>query len=138
GQTFRDKGMAGISFVKADLSRMTEAQRLAETLPAETTDILVFTAGIFASPKRQVTVEGIERDMAVSYLNRLVMLREMAPRLGISRPDGSPRPRVFIMGFPGAGQVGRLGDLNSERSYKGNPVHMNTVAGNEMLAMQAV
>lgn len=33
---------------------------------------------IFAAPKRQVTAEGIERDMAVSYLNRLVMLRNLA------------------------------------------------------------
>jgi hypothetical protein len=44
---------------------------------------------------------------------------------------------VFIMGFPGAGQTGTLGDLNAEKSYSAMTVHMNTVAGNEMLVIDA-
>lgn len=46
-------------------------------------------------------------------------------------------PRVFIMGFPGAGQAGSPGDLNAEKSYRAIPAHMNTVAGNEMLVLDA-
>ena len=139
GQTFRDEGVQGIEFVKADLSLMREAERVAKLLPAEQLDLLVFTAGIFASPKRQETAEGLERDMAVSYLNRLVMLRELAPRLGKQRPEGPSRvrPRVFIMGYPGAGQEGTLDDLNADKSYSAMTVHMNTVAGNEMLVLDA-
>jgi NAD(P)-dependent dehydrogenase (short-subunit alcohol dehydrogenase family) len=94
GQTFRDAGNPNIEFVRADLSVMSQAQQVAKELPAETVDILLFTAGIFAAPQRQENPEGIELDLAVSYLNRLVMLREMAPRLGINRPAGSPRARV--------------------------------------------
>lgn len=47
------------------------------------------------------------------------------------------KPRVFIMGFPGVGQAGKLDDLNAERSYGRWAVHMNTVAGNEMLVLDA-
>ncbi len=75
--------------------------------------------------------------MAISYLNRLVMLREIAPRLGNARPAGGMQPRVFIMGYPGAGQIGTLGDLNAEHSYSAMTIHMNTVAGNEMLVLDS-
>lgn len=135
GQTFRDAGEPGIEFIRADLSLMTEAHRVAHLLPAESLDLVVFTTGIFAAPKRQITAEGLERDMAVSYLSRLVILREIGPRLGQGRPAGRPRPRVFIMGYPGSGQAGKLGDLNADQSYTAMGVHMNTVAGNEMLVL---
>lgn len=139
GQTFRDAGTPGIEFIKADLSLMREAQRVATLLPAETLDMVIFTTGIFAAPERQVTVEGIERDMAVSYLNRLVILRDIAPRLGGQRSrTAGLKPRVFIVGYPGAGQIGTPDDLNAEKSYKAMSAHMNTVAGNEMLVLDAV
>jgi NAD(P)-dependent dehydrogenase (short-subunit alcohol dehydrogenase family) len=67
GQTFRDSGVPGVEFIKADLSLMHEAQRVAAQLPAETADLVIFTTGIFAAPKRQETAEGLERDMAVSH-----------------------------------------------------------------------
>ena len=97
----------------------------------------IFTTGIFAAPRRQETPEGIERDLAVSYLNRFVILREIAPKLGRQRPAPSLKPRVFLMGYPGSGQSGNPDDLNAEQSYKAFAVHMNTVAGNEMLTLDA-
>src|SRR5882672_57622 len=87
GQTFRDAAAAGIAFVQADLSLMREADRVAKVLPAEQLDLVLLTTGIFAAPKRQETAEGLERDMAVSYLSRLIILRELAPRLGKGRPS---------------------------------------------------
>jgi len=139
GQTFRDEGVAGLDFVKADLSRLREAERMAKGLPAEQLDLVLFTTGIFAAPKREETAEGLERDMAVSYLNRLVMVRELAARLGKARTGERTmlKPRIVSMGYPGAGQAGTLGDLNAERSYSAMTVHMNTVAGNEMLILDA-
>lgn len=138
GQTFRDEGVAGISFIQADLSRMSEARRVAALLPAETLDVLLLTTGIIAAPTREETSEGLERDMAVSYLSRLALLRELGPRLGQGLPSGAEKTRVFIMGFPGTGEAGTLGDLNAERSYAATPVHMNTVAGNEALVLDAM
>lgn len=135
GQTFRDGGRKGIDFLGADLASMKEARRVAASFADGSIDVLVLTTGIFAGPKREVTAEGLERDMAVSYLSRLVLLRELGPRLGKSRPTGAMRPRVFVMGFPGTGEAGTLGDLNAERKYEPFPVHMNTVAGNEALVL---
>jgi NAD(P)-dependent dehydrogenase (short-subunit alcohol dehydrogenase family) len=137
GQTFRDADTPGIAFIKADLSLMREAQRVAAALPAEDLDLLVFTTGIMAGLKREETAEGIERDMAISFLSRLVILREIAPRLGRNMPAARKKPSVFIMGFPGMGQAGRLDDLNTEKSYGRWAAHVNTVAGNEMLVLDA-
>lgn len=138
GQTFRDEGVARIDFVKADLSLMREAERVGKALRAEELDLVVFTTGIFAAPKREATAEGLERDMAVSYLSRLVILRAIAPRLGGGAGErGTRKPRVFVMGYPGTGQAGTLGDLNADRSYSAMTVHMNTVAGNEILVLDA-
>ncbi|MGB8528330.1 MAG: SDR family NAD(P)-dependent oxidoreductase [Rhodoplanes sp.] len=137
GQTFRDSDVPGIAFIKAGLSLMREAQRVAVLLPAEDLDLLVFTTGIMAGPKREETAEGIERDMAVSYLSRLVIVREIGPRLEKNRPAAPMKTRVFIMGFPGTGQAGKLDDLNAEKSYGRWAAHMNTVAGNEMLVLDA-
>jgi NAD(P)-dependent dehydrogenase (short-subunit alcohol dehydrogenase family) len=137
GQTFRDTGASGIEFIKADLSLMREAKRIGELLPAETMDLIVFTTGIFAAPHREETAEGIERDMAISYLSRLVIIRHIGSRLG-TRSAGKPlKPRVFIMGYPGVGQTGAPDDLNAEKSYRAMTVHMNTVAGNEMLVLNS-
>lgn len=137
GQTFRDSDVSGIKFIQADLSLMRESQRVAARLPAETLDLVIFTTGIFAAPQRQETTEGIERDLAVSYLNRLVILRAIAPRLGVQRARPTMKPRVFVVGFPGSGQIGTPGDLNAEKSYKAMQAHMNTVAGNEILVLDA-
>jgi len=135
GQHFRDTDMPGIEFIKADLSLMRESQRVALLLPAEELDLVIFTTGIMAGPMREVTGENIERDMAISYLSRLVIVREIRPRLGKHRPAGGMKPRVFIMGFPGNGQAGNPDDLNSEKSYGRWVAHMNTVAGNEALVL---
>jgi len=137
GRTFRDSDVPRIEFMSADLSLMREAKRVGEALPAETLDIVVFTTGIFAAPRRQETAEGIERDMAVSYLSRLVILREIAPRLATTRRAAPMKPRLFVMGYPGTDQAGMLDNLNGEKSYSAVPVHMNTVAGNEMLVLDA-
>jgi NAD(P)-dependent dehydrogenase (short-subunit alcohol dehydrogenase family) len=136
GRTFRDESAQGLSFMKADLSSMKAAAQVGRELGIDGVDTFLFTTGIFAAPERQVTAEGLERDMAVSYLSRLAIVRELAPRLEAAKP--SRPPRLFIMGFPGTGQRGDAGDLNAERSYKAMDVHMNTVAGNEMLVLDGV
>lgn len=135
GRTFRDEGVAGLEFVRADLSSMKEATRVGRELSAEL-DLVALTTGILAAPEREVTAEGLERDMAISYLSRLAILRALVPRMSADRAAGAPRPRVFVMGFPGTGQAGEaLKDLNAERGYDAMKVHMNTVAGNEALVL---
>ncbi|CAK7893770.1 hypothetical protein CAAN1_02S09296 [[Candida] anglica] len=133
GQTFRDDDLKGIKFIKSDLSLLSESERVAKVLPVEKLSTIIFTTGIFAGPKREETPEGIERDMAVSYLNRFVMLRDMIPRLKPSKDN--IKPRIFVMGYPGNGKLGEIDDLNSDKSYKSLATHMTTVAGNEALVI---
>jgi hypothetical protein len=117
---------------------MADALRLGEDLAVEDIDVALFTAGIIAAKTREQTAEGIERDMAVSYLNRVAILRGVSGRLGIARAAGAPRPRVFVMGSPGSGQLGNPDDLNSEQlKYRAMAAHANTIAGNEALALGA-
>lgn len=146
--------MANITFIKKDLTLMAEAQSLGasrgwrismpplwlvapnslslrfrlfaagkELAPA---DVVIFTTGIVAAKERQESAEGIEMDMAVSTLSRLVILRELVPRL-------SSGARVFVYGMPGNGMKFRPDDLNAEKGYEPGfgYVHANTVGGNE-------
>jgi NAD(P)-dependent dehydrogenase (short-subunit alcohol dehydrogenase family) len=135
GRTFRDVHMPRIGFMKADQELMSEAQRIGQTLSAEEIDLIVFTTGIMPGPKRQETSDGIERDLAVSYLSRLVMIREIGPRLSKTRTNSISKPRVFVMGMPGTNATGNIEDLNSEKTFSPMPAHMNTVAGNEALVL---
>ncbi|MFC5923330.1 hypothetical protein [Micromonospora vulcania] len=135
GRTFRDAPSDRLSFVQADLTTMRGAVAVGQKLPVEDCEILLFTNGIFAAKQREVTAEGVERDLAVSYLSRLAMLRELSGRLGSARADDSIQPRVFVMGSPGWGEVGTVDDLNSERHYGAMRAHGNTLAGNEALVI---
>jgi NAD(P)-dependent dehydrogenase (short-subunit alcohol dehydrogenase family) len=137
GRTFRDEPAARLTFVAADLSSMSEAVRLGRELPVESFDAVLFTSGIIAAKTREETGEHVERDMAISYLSRLAVLQGLSPRLGSARGDGAPRPRVFVMGSPGTGQMGDPDDLNSEENYRPMVAHGNTVAGNEILVLGA-
>ncbi len=82
-----------------------------------------------------MTAEGVERDLAISSLSRLAVLSGVTSRLGTARPAGSAAPRVFVMGFPGAGNLGTVDDLTGARAYDAMAVHMNTVAVNEALVL---
>lgn len=115
-----------VAFIEADLSLMTNAQRVADRLKNEAIDFLVLTTGIFAAIKREETSEGIERDFAVSFLNRLVILDALCPVL----KNGT---KILIWGYPGINQKGNINDLNSNQNYSAMATHMNTVAGNEIL-----
>ncbi|MFJ8153657.1 SDR family NAD(P)-dependent oxidoreductase [Streptomyces sp. NPDC094468] len=135
GRTLRDAASARLTFLAADLSSIREAVRVGRELEVENDDVLLLTTGVFASTRRAETPEGIERDMAVSFLSRLAVVREAAARLGAGRAQGSSPARVFVMGSPGWGELGRVADLNSERHYTAMAAHGNTLAGNEALVV---
>jgi NAD(P)-dependent dehydrogenase (short-subunit alcohol dehydrogenase family) len=137
GRTFRDEPAPRLTFVAADLSSMREATRTGRELPVESVDVVLFTTGIIAARTREETREHVERDVAISYLSRLAILRGLSPRLGSARDVGAPRPRVFVMGSPGVGTLGDPDDLNSEKNYRPMVAHANTVAGNEILVLGA-
>ncbi|MBC7790728.1 MAG: SDR family NAD(P)-dependent oxidoreductase [Anaerolineae bacterium] len=135
GRTFLDQGVGRIRFIKADLALLKQARHVAQELPAETLDALILTTGILAGRQRKETPEGIELDLAVSYLSRFVIVREAAERLGANRIVENGKPRVFIMGVPGVNQKGSPDDLNSEGHYDSRTSHGNTIIGNEALVL---
>ncbi|EHN01530.1 YKL107W-like protein [Saccharomyces cerevisiae x Saccharomyces kudriavzevii VIN7] len=141
GQTFRDEDLKDkIKFVKADLSLASECKRISHSdeIPYEELTHLIFTTGIFASRQKQITSEGLEKDMAVSYLSRYIIFHDVANRLGINRMKKDDLPKVFVAGFPGNGQMGDPDDLNSDgKNYSAYATHMNTVAANESLVLDA-
>lgn len=138
GQTFRDEDKPNISFIKGDLSSIVKTRELARGLDVSKVDIVLLTAGIFAAPKRQETAEGLEKDLAVSFLNRKVIIDEIAPKLATAKNSYGFLPRVFNMAYPGNDQLGSIDDLNSEKSYGTMKAHMTTVAGNEALVYDSV
>lgn len=137
GRTFRDSKVKNIEFIEADLSSIKVSREAAERLSEEKFDVLLFTTGIMASKAREVTAEGLERDLAVSYLNRLAMTDILAPKMNSAGMKNSLgfAPRIFVMGFPGAGNLGEIDDINMDKSYGLWKAHMNTVAGNEALVV---
>lgn len=139
GRTFRDTDVKNIKFVRVDLSLMSNIKQLIAEHSFEIFeyDLVVFTAGIFAASNREETSEGLERDLATSTLNRYLLLEKSLPELESQSPLQEGRkfkkPRIFIMAYPGAGQLGTPDDLNQEQGYSAYRCHMNTVAGNEAI-----
>jgi len=125
----QDAGVANVTFVQADFSSMAVANSVGSTLPPA--DVTVLSHGIIADKTRQVTAEGLEADMAISALSRLVLLRQLVPRLA----TGS---RVFVWGMPGNGMKFKFDDLNAEKGYEGafGFVHANTVGANEAIVLE--
>ena len=59
---------------------MKQAQRVAKELPAETLDMLFLSSGSGPSKQRVESSEGVEQDLAISYLSRFVTVRGVASR----------------------------------------------------------
>ena len=137
GRSLKSPLAYGMELVKADMSSMKACAKLLEAnqVLKETigvADHIIFTVGIMTKKVREETSEGIEIDLAVSYLSRLVLVEELAnmKKSGELKKD----VKVWVMGFPGVKNVPYdLNDLNAEKSYKAFPQHMYTVIGNECI-----
>jgi len=116
-----------LAFLKADLSTVKNQLDLAMRFSnPENLDILIFTQGIITPPARIDNGEGIEIDLAVSYIGRRVILEQLLER-------GAKPDRVFIMGF--CGTEVSIEDFNGQQNYRAFPQHMNTVAANDALVL---
>lgn len=148
GRTFRDQEISNIKFTKIDLSLMSNIKELVKSddkFNLVNFDLIIFTAGIFSSISRQETTEGLELDLASSYINRYLLLDKSLLKLKQIKEDNKnfennnkffsnfEKPRIFIMAYPGDNQLGTIDDINQEKSYGVLKAHMNTVAGNESI-----
>ena len=121
-----DPKESGIRFVEADLSTVKAQTALASSLGAF--DLILFTQGIICGPTRKDNGEGIEMDLAVSYLGRRVIL-------DILREKGGVKGRVFIMGYPGDDLEIKNWNTLDETKYGLLEQHMNTIVANEALVL---
>jgi len=122
------------TFIQKDLQLMKNASELAsQELDLTCFDIVLFTNGITTTPVRKQTSEGVELDLAVSYLSRLAIAQHFKGVLGNGRADKTRKPRVFVMGFPGKKNSADLDDFNSDRNYSAMAAHLTTVVANEAL-----
>lgn len=121
-------------FIPSDVSTIKGTKDLAHKLKGKDFDTVLFTVGIFSKNKLERNAEGIEMDLAVSYLSRYVLVQEFC-----RDPQAFPQlKRIFVMGYPGQNvQPTDIEDINFEHAeYKQFPAHMNTVLFNEALVFE--
>ena len=128
--------LAQAKFIRKDLSLMKNAKDLVNEIDSgKAFDSIVFSNGITAPQERQVTEEGLEIDLAVSFLSRLAFMKKLFDnaKFGSKRMDMKVKPRIFILGYPGKNYECELDDFNSNKNYSPIAAHMRTVVGNEAL-----
>ncbi|MCB5293068.1 hypothetical protein [Arthrobacter sp. SO3] len=133
GRSLKDPPHPLRSFIPADLSSLNDSRQVARDLPVESFDAVLLTHGIFAGRSREVTPEGVEKDLATSAMSRWVIAQELLPRLGQDRPSDRQQPRLFVWGFPGGERDLDFTDVQSTRNYRWQTAHSNTVVFNEAL-----
>jgi NAD(P)-dependent dehydrogenase (short-subunit alcohol dehydrogenase family) len=90
------------------------AARTIERFPGHSLDLLINNAGVMAIPKREVTVDGFERQFATNYLGPFALTALLLPSI---KPQ--PGSRIVTVSST-AGNFGKIevDNLQSERRYR--------------------
>ena len=120
-------------FVRLDLSDLAAVKKFAADFKKqhERLDVLLFSAGVML-PKRQETVQGLEKTLAIGYLSAFILSNELIPLL-----EKSGRARVlYVAGGKPLVMRARLdfGDLNLAKDYSGPRAALRTVHAKTVLA----
>lgn len=123
--------------IVADFASMTTVESVVAQIAERTTtiDVLIHAVGIFLTTA-DYTIEGIEKDFAVSYLSRFVFL-EKASRLGLLAPTtrlinlAAPSPQM-----PKRAQMD-FDDLTTVAGRTGFAAHSQAQTANDLLTAQA-
>jgi NAD(P)-dependent dehydrogenase (short-subunit alcohol dehydrogenase family) len=99
-------GNADVQFLRADLSLVSEAGRLASKVVSQwpTLHYLVHCAGVVRG-RRELTREGVESNFAIGYLSRFVLTARL---LQLLEAAGRPAEAARIVIVSGAAQIGRI------------------------------
>jgi NAD(P)-dependent dehydrogenase (short-subunit alcohol dehydrogenase family) len=90
------------------------AGRVAERFHGSSIDLLINNAGVMALPKRELTVDGFERQVATNYLGPFVLTALLFPHL---KPVRGTRIVTVSSGAANQGKID-FDNLQSERVYK--------------------
>jgi NAD(P)-dependent dehydrogenase (short-subunit alcohol dehydrogenase family) len=97
---FRDSvENSDIHFIRADLSLMREANRLADEVAGRWSALhyLIHSAGVVRG-HRELTADGVESNFAINYLSRFVLTRRLLPLLGAAGQPGGAARIVIVSG----------------------------------------
>jgi NAD(P)-dependent dehydrogenase (short-subunit alcohol dehydrogenase family) len=83
-----DRPVPGARFLRADLSSISEVQRVAEAITSPVDALVLFANR--PSPKRQETADGLEFTFALYYLSRYLLGHLLKPQL-----DAAPDPVII-------------------------------------------
>ncbi|MET0233101.1 MAG: SDR family NAD(P)-dependent oxidoreductase [Kibdelosporangium sp.] len=127
-----DKGRAlpgGVRFLRADLSQVSEVQRVAAQI-TEPVDAL----GLFAnrpSPKRRETADGLEFTFALYYLSRYLLGHLLGPQL-----DAAPNPVIVNVAGVGTKAGGiNWDDPQSREKYSVIRAQLQAGRANDLLGV---
>ncbi|MEE1796917.1 SDR family NAD(P)-dependent oxidoreductase [Streptomyces sp. BE308] len=120
------------TFVQADLSLISENQRVIESIAARfpTLDALVLCARHYLSARRE-TAEGIEGTFALFYLSRFLLGHGLRPLL-----EKGEQPVIMNVAGPGSpmGEI-HWTDLEMKRDYNGLVAQMQGGKANDLLGV---
>ena len=101
-----------------DLAALTSvrdfAALVAENFPGQSLDLLINNAGVMAVPRRELTVDGYERQFATNYLGPFLLTALLYPQL---KPQPGTRVVTVSSGVTNHAKI-EFDNLQSERVYK--------------------
>jgi NAD(P)-dependent dehydrogenase (short-subunit alcohol dehydrogenase family) len=87
---------------------------IAKNFPGQSLDLLINNAGVMAVPRRELTVDGYERQFATNYLGPFLLTALLYPQL---KPQPGTRIVTVSSGVTNQGKI-EFDNLQSERIYK--------------------
>lgn len=105
-----------IRFEFLDLASLDSVANFARRLTSENhaLDLLINSSGVTALPKRRVSVDGFEMQLATNYLGHFALTGQLLPLLRRSKSARVVQVSSLVHRY---GKI-RLDDLQSERKYK--------------------
>ena len=105
-EIYQSTGNPNVEFLAADLSLMSEANRLADEIASRSNRLnyLVHSAGVVRD-YREMTEEGLESNFAINYLSRFVLTQRLLPLMKVAGRLGDTARIVIISGAARNGTI---------------------------------
>jgi NAD(P)-dependent dehydrogenase (short-subunit alcohol dehydrogenase family) len=125
---------ASAEVVELDMASLASIRAFASGFAARgiAMDLLINNAGVMALPKREITVDGFERQFGTNHLGHFALTGLVMPQL-----LAAPAPRVVTVASI-AHRSGKIDfeNLQSEKSYKPRPAYNTSKLANLLFALE--
>ena len=129
-------GNAEITYIQADLSLMSETNRLGDEITSLYPQLhyLVLGAGAVRG-RRQVTAEGIESTFALNYLSRFALTQRLQPLLEKAGRSNQSARIVLLSGAAQQGKI-RFDDVNLTGNFSTIRSVLQFCAANDVFTVE--